>query len=95
MLELELLILSLDLAQRLQFGCRRRIHRCTLGHDNALSRESSPTRQHVGMDVKRPGDIADPHAGLMAQTNGRGLEGIAVAMDGSGAWLWHWDTPEG
>ena len=95
MLDLQLLVLPLDLTQRLQLGGYRRTHLRTLGHNDPLPRESSPTRQHEGVDVKRLGDIADPYAGPLAQTHRRGFEGIAVAMDGSGAWLGHWDTPEG
>ena len=66
MLDLQLLVLPLDLTQRLQLGGYRRTHLRTLGHNDPLPRESSPTRQHVRMDLKRVGDVADQGTGLLA-----------------------------
>lgn len=95
MLNLELLVLPLDLAQRLQLGGNDRVHIYALGHDDPLSREFSPTRQHERMDVKRLGDIAAQDVGLLVQSNRGGLEFVAVTAGGFWAWLCIGGTPEG
>src|SRR3546814_150423 len=94
MLELQALVVLLDLAQRLELGRHRRIHVYTLGHDLSLACHPAPTRQHERVDVKRLRDVADRHAGQLAQANCGCLELGAVAIGRSGTWLRHWDTPE-
>src|SRR5690554_443656 len=94
MFELQPLILLLELAKLLEFGGNCRIYVHTLGHDRALARKLAPTRQHERVDVKRLGDIANRDPGKVAQANGGCFELGAVSVCGSGAWLWHLDTPE-
>src|SRR5690554_2426967 len=94
MFELQPLVLLLELAKLLEFGGNCRIYVHTLGHDRALARKLAPTRQHERVDVKRLGDIANRDPGKVAQANGGCFELGAVSVCGSGAWLWHLDTPE-